>query len=178
MKGSPLPRPGGPTNRHRILWLVPALTAAHNAEEALTFPRYLPLALERFPPVWRSFAGAITLGQVWAALAVVGLIPLGLAGWAAVRPGRATPVWLLLLFQTTLLVNAGWHISAAIVLFDGYAPGLVTAVLLNLPFSIYLLRRAARESWVGPRARLALLPGALVLHGPLLSALLLLMERW
>jgi hypothetical protein len=37
--------------------------------------------------------------------------------------------------------------------FGGYAPGLVTAVLINLPFSLYLLR-----------AMWALLPGALLMH--------------
>ena len=29
----------------QVLWLVPALLAVHNAEEALFFPRYLPLVL-------------------------------------------------------------------------------------------------------------------------------------
>lgn len=117
----------------------------HNTEEAITFPRYLPLVLARLPETWRSLAGPITLGQVWAALAVVTLIPFALAAWATLRPEQAAPVWLLLLVQATLLLNVIWHVSAAIVLFDGYAPGLATAVLLNLPFSIYLIRRAARE---------------------------------
>jgi hypothetical protein len=151
--------------------------AVHNAEEAITFPRYLPLVLERLPEAWRSIAGPITLGQVWAALAIVTLIPCALAAWAALRPEQAAPVWLLLLIQATLLLNVVWHVVAAIVLFDGYAPGLATALLLNLPFSVYLIRRAAREHWVSRRARWALLPSALAVHGPILSALLLLMER-
>jgi hypothetical protein len=61
--------------------------------------------------------------------------------------------------------------------FNGYAPGLLTALLINLPFSLYLLRRATRERWVSHRAMWALLPGALLMHGPLLSALLVLTER-
>ncbi len=149
----------------------------HNTEEAITFPRYLPLVLARLPETWRSLAGPITLGQVWAALAVVTLIPFALAAWATLRPEQAAPVWLLLLVQATLLLNVIWHVSAAIVLFDGYAPGLATAVLLNLPFSIYLIRRAARENWVSPRARWALLPSAVAIHGPVLSGLLSLTER-
>jgi Protein of unknown function with HXXEE motif len=149
----------------------------HNTEEAMTFPRYLPLVLARLPETWRGVAGPITLGQVWVALAVVTLIPCVLAAWAALRPDDAAPVWLLLLIQATLFLNVLWHVGAAIVLFDGYAPGLATAVLLNLPFSIFLIRRAARENWVSPRARWALLPGALAVHGPLVSGLLLLAER-
>lgn len=165
------------TSRSQLLWLVPIFMAAHNVEEAVTFPRYLPLVLGRLPEAWRAIAGPITLGQVWAALAVVTLIPLALVIWASLRPDLAAPVWLLLLIQATLLLNVLWHVGVAIVLFEGYAPGLATAALLNLPFSIYLIRRAARENWVSPRARWALLPSALVLHGPALSALLLLTER-
>ena len=59
----------------------------------------------------------------------------------------------------------------------GYAPGLVTALVLNLPFSLYLLRRAIREQWLSRPARWALVPGAILLHGPLLAALLLATER-
>jgi Protein of unknown function with HXXEE motif len=165
------------TSRSHVLWLVPIFVAVHNLEEAITFPRYLPLVLQRLPEAWRAIAGPITLGQVWAALAVVTLIPFALAIWAALRPELAAPVWLLLLIQATLLLNVVWHVGAATVLFDGYAPGLTTAVLLNLPFSIYLIRRAAKENWVSPRARWALLPGALLVHGPVISGLLLLTER-
>jgi hypothetical protein len=151
--------------------------ALHNLEEAVTFPRYLPLVLERLPDTWRAIAGPITLGQVWTALGLVTLIPLVLAAWATLRADLAAPVWLLLLIQATLLLNVLWHVGAAVVLFDGYAPGVGTAVLLNVPASVYLLRKAAREHWVSARARWALLPGALVAHGPLLSGLLLLTER-
>ena len=159
------------------MWLVPACMAGHNLEEAVTLPRYLPLVMGRLPDTWRLIVGPISIGQVWTALAVVTLIPIVLASWATLRPGLTAPVWLLLLIQTTLLLNVLWHVGAAIVLFDGYAPGLVTAILLNLPFSIHLLRRAAEENWVSSRARWALLPSAVVAHGPLLSGLLLLTER-
>lgn len=159
------------------MWLVPILTAVHNTEEAIFFPRYLPLVLERLPDAWRAILGPITLGQAWAALLGVTLIPFLLAAWATLRPERAEPIWLLLLVQTTLLLNVLWHVGAAIVLFEGYAPGLATAVLLNLPFSVYLLRRAAKENWVSKRARWALLPSAFLVHGPGISGLLLLTER-
>jgi hypothetical protein len=159
-----------------VIWLVPLLLALHNAEEALFFPRYLPLVLARLPSTWQAIAGPITLGQVWLALAVVTLLPFGLAAWALARQSPVA-LWLLLLVQAAVLLNVFWHIAAAALFFNGYAPGLVTAVAVNLPFSIYLLRRAAREEWVGVRARWALLPGALALHGPALSGILLLTER-
>jgi Protein of unknown function with HXXEE motif len=162
--------------RPRVLWLVPILLAIHNAEEALLFPRYLPLVLRRLPEGWRALAGAATLGQVGVALALVTLIPLLLAIWAFRRPDSDFPVWLLLLVQATVLLNVLWHVATAALVFNGYAPGLLTAILINLPFSVYLLRRAARERWVSRGAMWGLLPGALAMHGPLLSALLMLTE--
>lgn len=161
----------------RVLWLVPILLALHNAEEAIFFPRYLPFVLARLPSGWQAVAGPVTSGQVWLALAAVTAIAFGVAAWAHRRPDSRAAVWILLLIQATMLVNASWHAAAAVILFGGYAPGLVTALLLNLPFSIYLLRRARREGWVSRAALWALIPAALLVHGPLLSALLLATER-
>jgi hypothetical protein len=164
-------------SRSQALWLVPAVMAFHNLEEAFFFPRYLPLVLERLPESWRVLAGPIMLGQVLTALALITLIPVLLALWASVRPESAIPVWLLLLIQATLLLNVVWHVVAAALVFDGYAPGLITAVCVNLPISFYLLRRAVGENWLSRGALWALLPGALLLHGPVLAALLMLTER-
>jgi hypothetical protein len=43
---------------------------------------------------------------------------------------------------------------------------------------VYLLGRSAREHWLSARALWALVPAAIVLHGPLLAALLVFTERW
>ena len=109
---------------------------------------------------------------------MVTAVALIVAWWSYQRPDSLVALWLVLLIQTTVLLNVVWHVAAAVVLFGGYAPGVATAVLLNLPFSIYLLRRAGRQRWLGPRALWALLPAAIVLHGPLLATLLVLTERW
>jgi hypothetical protein len=161
----------------RVLWLVPILLAVHNAEEALFFPRYLPFVLARLPAGWQAVAAPLTTGQVWSALAVVTVTAFAVAGWAHLRPESQVARWLLLLIQAAVMVNACWHAAVAIVLFGGYAPGLVTALLLNLPFSLYLFRRVVAEGWVGRAALWALVPGALLLHGPLLAVLMLATER-
>ncbi len=168
---------GGHRNSPRLLWLVPILLALHNAEEAIFFPRYLPFVLARLPTGWQAVAGPVTSGQVWIALALVTATAFLVAVWVERHPASALGRWILLLFQATLLINALWHVAAAVVLFGGYAPGLATALLLNLPFSIYLLHRARAERWVSARALWALVPAALLVHGPLLSALLLATER-
>jgi len=82
--------------------------------------------------------------------------------------------WLLvsvLLVEAVLLVNAGWHVVAALVR-GGYAPGVITAVVINLPFGVYVLRRAVREQWIRPRTAWRLMTIALVLHIAALGSLL------
>jgi hypothetical protein len=161
----------------QVLWLVPTLLAVHNAEEALFFPRYLPFVLARLPAGWQAVAAPLTTGQVWSALAAVTGVAFAVAWWAYRRPDSQAALWLLLLIQSAVLLNAVWHAVIAVVLFGGYAPGLATALALNLPFSLYLLRRVVREQWLSRPARWALVPGAFLLHGPLLAALLLVTER-
>src|SRR5215207_6733168 len=109
-------------SRSRMLWLVPLFFALHNAEEAILFPRYLPFVLARLPSGLQAVAGPVTSGQVWLALATLTAAAFGVAAWAAGRPASRTALWLLLLIQTALLVNALWHAAAAEVLFGGYAP--------------------------------------------------------
>lgn len=120
--------------------------ALHNAEEAIASPAYLGAALTRMPDRWQQLSATITPAHLWTALLLVTLVPICLATWATLRPHAATPLRLLLLVQGALLLNILWHLGVAIFV-RGYTPGLITAVTLNLPTSVYLLRRAVRERW-------------------------------
>ena len=90
--------------------------------------------------------------------------------WAIMRPRKALLVSALFL-ESVLLVNAGWHIFAAWVR-GGYAPGVLTAVLINLPFGVYVLRRAVSEQWIPARTAWLLIGIALVLHIAALGSML------
>lgn len=149
--------------RRAALLLVPVLITVHNLEEALAIPAALRTLPARVPA---SLAGMIpTYPQFLLALAAVTVLPwtvwlLGVAR-RETRPG----ITLLLLVQTVMLVNVASHLGAAIFL-RGYAPGVVTALALNLPFSIHLLRRAMAERWISPRTLLLIAAGAVLVHGP------------
>ena len=161
----------GPTiGRPTLLRLVPVLLLLHNLEEALFMRGVLPRAAALVPPALRDVVPAVTYPQFLVALAAVTAVPLVVALAGELRgPGPATVF--LLFVQAVLLVNVLSHVAAAALL-GGYSPGLATAVAVNLPFSVHLLRRARRERWVGGRTLLALLPAALLFHGPGLLALL------
>lgn len=75
-----------------------------------------------------------------------------------------------------MLVNVVSHVGSAVFL-RGYAPGLATALALNLPFSIYLLRRAIAERWVSRRTLAPLVIVAVLVHGPGIAGLMWIASR-
>ncbi|HEX6749983.1 MAG TPA: HXXEE domain-containing protein [Longimicrobium sp.] len=151
-----------PDREHAFLG-VPVLLMVHNYEEMLTIERALPRVVEHLPASLAAFVP--TLEQMYFALALATVIPWVI--FLIARFGTRAGVALLLLLQCIVLVNVAWHAAAAVFL-RGYAPGLVTAIAFNLPFSIYLLRRAYREEWIRRRTLLVFLPLAVLLHGPLI----------
>lgn len=151
------------TRRWAIL-LLPLVLALHNLEEAAFFRRYAPRVLGQLPAAVRAWIGPLGLREMGVALVLATVIPLGFSVWAAARPGSRTALWLVLATWATLLLNVAWHVAAALVLFGGYAPGLATALALNLPLSVWTLRRAAAEQWLSRKALWALAPGAVALH--------------
>jgi hypothetical protein len=160
--------------RRWAIWLLPLVLVLHNLEEGAFFPRYLPLVLGRLPAGVRDWIGPVTSGQMAAALLLATVIPLGFSLWAAARPTSRTAWWLVLAIWATLLLNAVWHIAAALLVFGGYAPGVVTAVVLNLPLSVLVLRRAVAEQCLSRRALRALVPAAIAFHLPGAIGLMLL----
>ena len=152
--------------RRWAIWLLPPVLALHNLEEGVFFPRYVPRVLGRLPTGVRDWIGPVSPREMGVALVLATVIPLGFCLWAAACPASRTALWLVLAMWATLLLNVVWHVTAAVVLFGGYAPGVVTAVALNLPVSLLVLQRAAAEQWSSRGALRALVPAAVALHLP------------
>lgn len=145
--------------------------AAHNVEEALTVPHYLREIATLAPPPLDRLASAVTTTVFIEGAIVVTVVAASVAAWAIRQPRSPLACWSFLLFQSVVLLNTVPHVVAAIAL-RGYAPGLATAVVVNLPLSLHLLARAWHETWVERRAFAALAPAAVVVHGPGLAMLL------
>lgn len=148
-----------------VQWLVFAFLALHNLEEGLTMHLFLPRieALLRQSASPSLLPAMPTSAQFYAALVGATLIPLLLVVFAT--SGRPSPFksYLVAIVQAQVCLNVLVpHVPAAIVL-GGYAPGLATAVLFNLPFSIYFFRRSLRESHITRRGLLLMLLVALPL---------------
>ncbi len=131
----------------KLQWLFPIAVTIHNGEEAVWMQG------------WASrHAGQLPMHPPGALLVRVALIALVIAAFAVTylseREGPRS-VWAYLLFGgiVAMLVNVFVPHMPAALLFRSYTPGVVTAVLVNLPVMSYLAWRAVRERWVsGGRA--------------------------
>lgn len=153
-----------------LLWLVPVFLLVHNLEEALVMPAFIEKRNSAVPGPLRDIIPSVNYKQFLTVLIIITVIPFLIA---LVWRGRKTGVYLLILFQVVMLINVFAHVMMALFL-RGYAPGLLTALLINLPFSLYLLRRAVAEGWVSKRSVALMFPLGIIIHGPLLFGLMML----
>jgi hypothetical protein len=153
----------------RVIWGVPTAVLVHNVEEALTAARYAPSVLALIPDAARPLVPS--LDYMYPALVVATGIPIGLALFACRRASSVLATYGLLLFAAVVLVNVVWHLAAAMWL-RGYAPGVVTAVAVNLPVTVAALRWARRDGWLSRGAVWIYVAVGVLLHGAGLLALL------
>lgn len=143
----------------RLLWLVPIFFTLHNLEEAPfmeNWSKRLPLKIH--PTVTtRQFVIAVTF--------------LSLAGFLVTYFGveylaNQSGYLIVLGIQAILLFNAFVPHIASTIRFRMYSPGVITAVLVTLPFSFYLFRRALTDhmlTWTQFWILLGIAPFAMVI---------------
>ena len=143
----------------RLLWLVPIFLTIHNIEEAPFMEgwyRRLPMKLP-FTITTRQFVIAVT----FITLAGFTLTYIGVE-YLANRTGYL----LVLGMQAILLFNAFVPHIVATIRFRMYSPGVISAILITLPFSLYLFRRALEEKimhWAQFWVLLGIAPFAMVI---------------
>lgn len=126
--------------------LLLAASLLHNGEEALTYPAARPQVEEAIGSILSIAFVAPSVAGFRALLAVVSVAAMLAIGWAVLH--RGSPLALLLVrgLAWIMLANVAIpHLPAAF-LFGGYAPGLATAVLLNLPVAAYVLVATRRTA--------------------------------
>lgn len=160
-------------SKKALLWLVPVFVTVHNLEEALLMPAFLQTRNSSVPDPLRSLLPPITYRQFLISLIIVTTMPYLIAWLGNLERERGRGVYLLLGLQVVMLFNVLAHAAMSVAM-RGYAPGVVTAFVLNLPFSIYLLSRAVKEKWVSQRVIVLLFPVGLIIHMLGLPALIIL----
>jgi hypothetical protein len=135
----------------------------HNLEEGLTFQRFG----EPFAALLARWGVSVAFPP-WSMMrvALVGatLVPIALIWISGRGPRLAWKDAILGGVATVFLVNVFVpHLIAAIVV-GGYAPGIVTALILNLPLCSLVIRHVARGGLLAPaQLRMAMAAGAILL---------------
>ena len=158
------------TFRKMSLLLI-AVIAAHNFEEWLTFPHFgeiMSLVAAKIgiqssapPPPWPVTQMALLLVTVIPALTIL---------WASSRRASAVKSWAICWTASVFLANVFVpHIPASLIL-GGYSPGVLTAVLVNLPFCTLLLMKARSEGLLsGLQITIAVITGLVSLPVALIT---------
>lgn len=123
----------------RLLWLVPVFLTIHNIEEApfmenwyKRLPLKIPLTITT-----RQFVIAVTF------ITVAGFV---ITYFGVEYLANQAGYLLVLGMQAILLFNAFVPHILTTIRFRMYSPGVITAILIMLPFSFYLFRRAFGEN--------------------------------
>jgi hypothetical protein len=122
-----------------MLWVFYLVFVLHELEEwnidrfeHQHFEGLPPAATDRSARMWIGFV--VLIGLIWCAAATLPGIP-------------AIAAWIFLPAIAILLMNALQHMFWSYY-FKQYAPGVITAALLLLPFGVYLAARAVAHGYV------------------------------
>lgn len=162
-----------PDDQRRLLRLVPFLFLVHAIEGAVRAGPTLEAARTGYPKWFRLVVPPVTIDQFAVALLVMVLLSFAVLRWGEISRPRGWGGYLLMGIQAALLLNVGVIIVAAWML-QGYAAGCMTAVLVQLPFSLILFTRAWKRGWISGHGLLLLIPASLLLRGPIFFAFLFL----
>ena len=122
----------------QLLWFIPLLFALHNLEEAPFMERWL----ERFS---QPFRPQMSTSEFTFAVAIL-TVGIGLlTAISALNPPSVLSVFIMILIQAIMLVNAIVPHLAATLWYRLYSPGVLTGVVLQIPFSIYLFYRVMED---------------------------------
>ena len=125
----------------QLLWLVPILFAIHNLEEA----PFMAAWTQKLP---NSPIKPVTTPQFSIAVTILTILSFVITFWGIDGAPGSIELLLILAIQAIMLVNAIVPHIATTIKFKMYSPGVITAVFLNIPFSVYLFSRAINENFL------------------------------
>lgn len=126
----------------KLQWLFPIAVLLHNSEEAIWMPGWASTHATQLP-----------LHPPGATKIRLALLVLTLAAFIVTELSRRKgphSLWAYLTFGSivAMLLNVFIpHVPASLV-FHSYTPGVLTAIIINLPLMSYLTFRALRDDWV------------------------------
>ena len=152
------------------MWLGPVAFLVHDGEELATIGPWLAAHRAELPGIARVLASVTVEGFAASVLVLLcGLVLATLHGVHRARRGRRSLPWLAV--AGAFVANGITHAAQA-AWFGGYVPGVVTAVLVSVPWGIATARAYRRAELASPRMLIAAGSLGLLLQVPLALAAL------
>jgi hypothetical protein len=142
--------------------MFPVAVTLHNLEEAVWLP-----AWSQHAGIWEQPVGA---REFRVAAVLLAIFAYAVTYWSIRTGQEGVGTYVITGFLFAMLLNVIYHVAATLSLRE-FAPGILTAVLINLPVMGYLLWRMFQERWVTwPTALVAFIaiPPAILLLIPVL----------
>lgn len=156
----------------RLAWWGLAVVALHNLEEALTLPAWFARHRAQLEAEFQIRPLAAEPARLFVGLVLVTVIPAIWVALASRAAPRSAGAYSILVLYGVFLANAVVpHLSGAVLL-RGYVPGVLTAGLLVVPFTAWLVRRSWTDGYATKRGAALALTAAVLLYLPGLWALL------
>lgn len=133
----------------RTLSYIPLLLLMHNAEEALTMPQWISVHLDMLRVNYPIFELVhFSAPQLYLSLALITVIPLIISFRCISGELTKRSIMTLMILQSIIFWNAIIPHALGSFLLNMYNPGVVTAVVCNIPFSIHLASQLLKEKLV------------------------------
>ena len=154
----------------RLIWATPLVFLIHDAEELATIAPFLQAHKSQLPAIVQSVAD-VTTSQFAVAVVVLFLVIVAAAAHGARRAREGALSIFFLLAAGMLVGNAVTHLMQA-VYFRGYSPGVLTALLLVLPYGFALGKALESANLANRRAWLTAVAAGVILQVPIVALLL------
>jgi hypothetical protein len=164
--------PGTSSRLTRWILAAPAVFVVHDGEELLTIVPWLRAHRAALPAIIQPLAD-VTTSQLASAMLVLftGLVVAAAHGARRARRGARSMLFLLL--AGALVGNGLTHLGQAL-LFRGYTPGLITALLVVLPYGYGLGRELRSHRMLSTRGWAGFVALGIALQIPIIVGTLLL----
>ncbi len=155
-----------------VIWAFPVVFLIHDLEEVFTAERFWAANRGRLPLVTRFTTRIEVTTRMFAvAVAILFVVVLAATFAASGTLRRGVAIDIFAIAVVLLLLNVFTHAGQSVLL-RIYSPGVISAILVVLPYTLYTLHRLDATELIsrdlGPWALLAVIltrPSLLVLYG-------------
>lgn len=153
----------------RLVWLLPLAFVVHDSEELLTMPGWMaahPGLIEGLlQKLGVTAPVGLGTGAIATALLVLLLLFVAVTAAASSPALRGAAIYPYCVILGGFLVHGFGHLGQAVLL-GSYVPGLVTALLVVIPASLFLFACLLASRTIGKKQAAALTFGGAVLFLP------------